>query len=308
MGFDEAVYIGAIPDSEWSRMILRFDWPRHFHSWILIGPGRERSRSQHGRRSDEAFAVAQEKKTVKTVRIVSQDATKVLAISLLNLNIVIVESVSKMKFSSTALNLCAALAASALTAVVQADEHQVIIGLGSKRPEGTHALSAADVSALGLDAGNYMLVSEAFFGGAKLVNVDTYEVSNLIESGPFGARGGIGINYDSASQTVVSCGGGPVIGTVAAIHLGDATTGQHVKSCTLPDGTTPGFLNDLEVIDGIAYITDSGFPRLWSLDIAAALDDENCTLTMEAGLDPDIFSATAEAPFASNGEYGTCYI
>ena len=182
--------------------------------------------------------------------------------------------------------------------------NKTYIDVGNIRPEGIHALTAIDVVELGLDAdagSSYVLVSEFFYGGVKLVNVVTQEITQLVASASYKERGGLGVFY--AGGHIITASAGPLVDNPFEVYVFNPSTGDLVTTCVpnaTDDGFEPGFFNDIEVVGDTAYVTDSTINRLWSFNIPGAVDG-NCELTYQE-LDEAVFLGTDDAPVRSNGE------
>jgi len=180
-------------------------------------------------------------------------------------------------------------------------DDEIVIDVGNIRPEGTHALSAQDVAELGLDpSGSYMLVSEFFYGGIKVVNVENGDIVQAVPSAAFQERGGLGVSYGDGY--FLSAGAGPILDLPFEVYIYDPSSGDLVGTCTPPDDVQDlGFFNDFEVDGSIAYVTDSTFARLWQFNISEAAAG-NCEM-MYQDLDEEVFLGTDDMPIRSNGEW-----
>lgn len=76
-------------------------------------------------------------------------------------------------------------------------------------------------------------------------------------------------------------GGGPVYGLNSTfepvVYVYNATTGEEVTKCTSPFGEA-GFVNDVTVVDGMVYATDSLVNTILAVDVEAALMNGTCQL------------------------------
>lgn len=170
--------------------------------------------------------------------------------------------------------------------------------LGNIRPEGIRLLPTEAANDLGLVPNNstYAIVSELFYGGVLLVNLDTGNVTQLVQSLAFGSRAGIGIHY--AQGHIFMAGGGPALGFASAsVTVFDPTQADPVVvTCSSDQG---GFFNEVAIVGNVAYITDSLVNQLWALNIPEAIAG-NCVLS-SIPLPADEFAVEGE--FMSNGTY-----
>jgi len=87
-------------------------------------------------------------------------------------------------------------------------------------------------------------------------------------------------------------GGDPFIANQTqplGLYFFDAITGDQLALCS-PEGDV-GFPNDVTVIDGKAYVTDSTVNSLMVVDVAAAVDNGECNVS-SIELPVDIFTDT----------------
>lgn len=115
----------------------------------------------------------------------------------------------------------------------------------------------------------------------------------------FGERGTIGLWYYDG--VILAASGGEFVGenNEPALFVFDAATGQQLAKCLPQDGA--GFLNDVTVINGIAYVTDSLRNSIMTLDVEAAKSGECISDFIETPA--DIFlSDDIEIIWSANGE------
>lgn len=137
-------------------------------------------------------------------------------------------------------------------------------------------------------------ISEVLLGGVKLLNVETGEEQQVVPSDP--SRAALGLaTYGNA---IFVAGGGEPLGATPSVHVFDVTTGDKIVSC-FPEGAL--LVNDLTVVDGYLYVTESINPLLMKYDIGALLVGE-CVMD-RIPLTPAIdFTGDSEnALSASNG-------
>jgi len=172
-----------------------------------------------------------------------------------------------------------------------------IYDIGNIRPEGIHVLPDGAAELMGLGEGDFAIVSELFYGGIKAVNLNTGEVTQIVDSVGFRERSTVGLWYDDG--VILAAGGGPNTlseESAAVVHVFDAVTGEILINC-VPDGGGV-FFNDVTVIDGTAYATDSFQNRIMTLDVESAKNGV-CVLSSietpaEVFLSDDEFSANGE--------------
>lgn len=82
----------------------------------------------------------------------------------------------------------------------------------------------------------------------------------------------------------------------ASIYVYNISTGEEIVQC-FPQGPTV-FMNDVTIVDGKAYATDSLFNSIMVLDVAAALTGECVVDAIEL---PDSF-ASVNGSFGANGK------
>ena len=158
------------------------------------------------------------------------------------------------------------LVAAALTVVAcrHVSAQDTVFDIGNIRPEGIHVVD--DGADVGLEAGvAHALVSEFYYGGIKAVNLESGNVTQIVDSQSFGQAGTVGLWYDSG--VILAAGGGAFVGesVEAALHVFDAITGEEIVTCVPQDGGT--FMNDVTVLDGTAYVTDSFSNRIMTVDM-----------------------------------------
>ena len=177
-----------------------------------------------------------------------------------------------------------------------------IFDLGNKRLEGIHALTPEDVVELGITGGSgkYVLVTEFFYGGVRLVDVEEETFSEYLvpPMEAFAQRGGLGVTYTNGH--ILVAGAGPLLGLPFEVYVYNPQ-GELITTCVPPEGVDEGFFNDFEVVGDVAYVTDSVQPRLWSFQIPDAIAG-NCDLQyqeLDAVFDPAVQETTIE----SNGKY-----
>ena len=78
-----------------------------------------------------------------------------------------------------------------------------IFSLGNQRPEGIHALPLEANAVMGLPEGDHhVLVSDLSWGSIQTVNVETGELTEIVESLGPGIRAALGMWYDSGAILV----------------------------------------------------------------------------------------------------------
>ena len=138
------------------------------------------------------------------------------------------------------------------------------IPLGNLRPEG-----------ITKGPGSTVFVSQITYGGVSSVDIDTGAVHQIVPKSEFLARGALAIGY--TGDAFIVPGGGPVpFGfSQTAVYVYDANTGHDIATC-IPLVGDDGFMNDVAIVDGKAYITDSGTPNLMVLDVDSAVKKGTC--------------------------------
>lgn len=82
----------------------------------------------------------------------------------------------------------------------QDNSSATLYSLGNLRPEGIHALPLDANAVLGLPEGDHhVLVSDLSWGSIRAVNVDTGELTEIVESVGWGVRAALGLWYDSGA-------------------------------------------------------------------------------------------------------------
>ena len=169
------------------------------------------------------------------------------------------------------------------------------ITVGNDRPEGIHFLKDDEPAVFGLptDAGQvYALTSEIYYGGINAINVVDGTVTEILPSPGFGVRSTVGILYDDG--VLYAAGGGPLVSVEAAFRAFEASTGTLLAECLIP-GNSSSFINDVAVMDGLAYITDSFRSELLVYD-TADLKNGVCnptTIVLESPFPPTTSAITA---------------
>jgi len=191
----------------------------------------------------------------------------------------------------------AATACMLLTTIPARSVQGKTIELSNKRLEGTHALSEADVVELGITdgSGKFILVTEFFWGGVQLVDVEEETFEYIVPSSEtFGEKGGLGVTY--THQHILVASAGPLLELPFEIYVYNPA-GELVTTCTPPSNVEPGFFNDFEIVGDVAYVTDSTEPRLWKFDIPEAIAG-NCNLqsqALSAVFDPAVQGTSIES-------------
>ena len=136
-----------------------------------------------------------------------------------------------------------------------------IIPIGNLRPE---SITRGD--------GSDMYFTNTFYGGVRKLDASTNEITEVVPNVGFFERVSLGIEYDDGYLFV--CGSGPAFGAnVSIVYVYDAESGEEVAACTSTDN--PGQLwNDIAILDGTGYITDSRLNLLYTLDVDAAKNGE----------------------------------
>eukprot|EP00751_Fragilariopsis_kerguelensis_P020848 CAMPEP_0170896550 /NCGR_PEP_ID=MMETSP0734-20130129/44859_1 /TAXON_ID=186038 /ORGANISM="Fragilariopsis kerguelensis, Strain L26-C5" /LENGTH=445 /DNA_ID=CAMNT_0011288809 /DNA_START=64 /DNA_END=1401 /DNA_ORIENTATION=- len=173
----------------------------------------------------------------------------------------------------------------------------LIYDLGNKRLEGIHALTSENVAELGITSGSgkFVLATEFFYGGVQLVDVVKKTFSYVVPSSDtFARRGGLGVTYTHGH--ILVAGAGPLLELPFEIYVYNPE-GELVTACAPPSDVDEGFFNDFEVLDDVAYVTDSTQPRLWNFNIPDAIAG-NCNLTyieLNDVFDPIVQNTTIES-------------
>jgi len=177
------------------------------------------------------------------------------------------------------------------------DKNESIYDLGTKRLEGIHALTSKDVAELDITSGSgkFVLATEFFYGGVQLVDVVEKTFSYIVPSSDtFAQRGGLGVTYTHGH--ILVAGAGPLLELPFEIYVYNPE-GELVTVCVPPSDIDEGFFNDFEVVDDVAYVTDSTQPRLWNFNIPDAIAG-NCNLTyieLNDVFDPTFQNTTLES-------------
>lgn len=91
-------------------------------------------------------------------------------------------------------------------------------------------------------------------------NIDTGEVEVFSEGGADGRTTAIGMDIDDQDRLFVAAGDS------GQVFVYDTETGESIT--VLDNGLAPNtFMNDVVVVDGIAYVTDSFNPILWRITL-----------------------------------------
>merc|ERR1712176_663926 len=145
-------------------------------------------------------------------------------------------------------------------------------------------------------SGKFVLVTEFFYGGVRLVDVEEQTFEYIVPTSEvFTEKGGVGLTVSNGHIFVA--GAGPTVGLPFEIYVYNPQ-GELVTTCVSPD-VTPGLFNDFAVVGDVAYVTDSDLPRLWNFNIPDAISG-NCVLNYD-DLD-DIFNpAVTGNAIESNG-------
>jgi hypothetical protein len=200
-----------------------------------------------------------------------------------------------MRFSSTTLLLSFAFAFSV------ADAEPTVYDLGNVRPEGIHILPA-DAAETIFPGAPVAIISQVVYGGITAMNLDTGETQSIVPSLNFYDRLVWGLWYTEGA--IFAAGGGPGVGFPdAALNVFDLASGDLIVSCAPADDHVASFLNDVTVLDGIAYVSDSEVNRIMTVDVAEAVLG-NCVVGFIETPD-DIFTALVPGPsdFRANGRY-----
>ena len=167
--------------------------------------------------------------------------------------------------------------------------------------------------------GSTLFVSQILSGKIMAVDVETGVTRDVV--GTQDGREAWGLEYyttsmfsdneDDADGTNANgpeegylfvAGGGPSYGEgVPEVYVYSVATGEPVVSCAPLDVNETGhgaFINDVTIVNDIAYITDSFSQKLMVLDVASALDG-NCTVTDI--LLPITFAPTSGDDWGANG-------
>lgn len=168
--------------------------------------------------------------------------------------------------------------------------------IGNIRPEGIHVLSAEAAETMGLGEGTFALISEFYYGGIKAVNLETGNVTQIVNSTSFGERGTIGLWYEDGM--ILAASGGAFVGenATAGLLVFDAVNGELLAEC-LPE-VEGKFINDVTVINGLAYATDSFQNSIMVLELESAAKGECIVSAIETPaeifLSDDIWSANGK--------------
>lgn len=142
------------------------------------------------------------------------------------------------------------------------------ISLDNLRPEGIKA---------GPDSST-VFVSQITYGGISSVDIETGEIKQVVPKTGFLERGALGIGH--TGDAFIVPGGRPVpFGfSEAAVYVYNASTGEDLATC-FPLVGDEGFMNDIAIVDGKAYITDSSTPNLMVLDVDKAVNEGVCDVS-----------------------------
>lgn len=186
------------------------------------------------------------------------------------------------------------LVACGLALVLRAADADIMrpmnISLGNVRPEGITE-----------GPGSTLYVGRLLFGGVVAIDVETGTVDQVVPDAD--GRGAAGMTYYKG--TILVAGGGGNNGVSPAFYAYDAKTGADQAVCPLGDGN--GFINDVVVEEGKAYITDTLSATLYVADAEAAMAGE-CKVTTLAL--PEEYFGTEEGVSKANGivAYGSGFI
>ena len=137
--------------------------------------------------------------------------------------------------------------------------------LGNRRPEGITA--GEDDSTV--------YVSEFLYGGIKRINVTSGAMEQIVSSYGYLERPIGGLVY--YNNTLVAAGLGAMFdANQAKLYVHDATTGNEIVSCTPP--VNVGVINDVTIMDDIAYATDGRINQLIVMDMHDAIAGK-CSIT-----------------------------
>jgi len=178
-------------------------------------------------------------------------------------------------------------------------EEGIKIVPGNKRLEGTHALTSEDVTELALGgSGKFVLVTEFFYGGVLLVDVENKTFDYIVPPlETFAERGSLGVFYTHGH--ILVAGGGPLVGLPFEIYIYDPTTSDLVTTCKPSSDVEVGLFNDIDVVGDVAYVTDSTQNRLWDFNIHQAIEGD-CVLEYQE-LNEEIFLGVEDTLIRSNG-------
>jgi DNA-binding beta-propeller fold protein YncE len=166
------------------------------------------------------------------------------------------------------------------------------ISLGNIRPEGITA---------GPDG--IMYITNLFYGGIRRLDVATGTVAGLVPDGPYFAKLAIGLAYYADGDALIVAGAGSRVGLIGNVTVYDAASGIELIACGPSDDDGPAdFLNDVTMIDDIAYVTDSGRNRLMTMNVTAALVAGECDVGSVVLPEAD-FTPANEGDFIANGTY-----
>lgn len=171
-----------------------------------------------------------------------------------------------------------------------------VIPIGNLRPESITRGEGSD-----------MYITNIFFGGVRKLDASSNEITEIVPNVGFFDRVSLGIQYDDGYLFV--CGSGPAFGAnVTIVYVYDANSGEEVAACTSSD--SPGQLwNDITILEGTGYITDSRLNLLYTLDVDAAKNGECVVGTID--LPSEFFLSETNVNFANgtsalNMNYWTC--
>jgi len=168
-----------------------------------------------------------------------------------------------------------------------------VYDIGNIRPEGIYVLPEGAAGTMGLGDGTWALVSEFYYGGVKAVDLETGNITQIVSSAGFGERATIGLWYDDG--IILACSGGEFVGPniTAAVNVFDAVSGELLAEC-VPEGGGI-FMNDVTVINGLAYATDSFQNSVMVMELESAKAGECIVSAIE----------TPEEIFLSNETWST---
>ena len=174
---------------------------------------------------------------------------------------------------STTLILSLYISACSLLRVVHSQEEEPMMEfLVDERPEG-----------IAEGPGSTLYVSQILSGKVLAVDAVTGDTVEIV--GEQEGREAWGLEYymdDMDEEYLFVAGGGPSYGEgVPEVYVYNVATGETVVACAPLDVNETGhgaFINDLTIVHGMAYITNSFSQKLMVLDVADAIAG-NCTVT-----------------------------
>ena len=132
--------------------------------------------------------------------------------------------------------------------------------------------------------GSTVFVSQILSGKVLSIDVTTGETTEVIGEQSEEGRQAWGLWYHELDDQgyLWVAGGGPNFGNgQPQVYLYHVETGNSIVACSPPSVNETGhgvFINDVAVLDGTAYVTDSFSARIMAVDVLEAMEG-NCNVT-----------------------------